>query len=411
MDPVEDALDERLGRLLRLAQHADPQSVVDTLSLTAGELGAWDLQLYLVDYQYSSLRPATPGAVGDGERQPFRLDGTVAGRVFASAVPLALEADGGWQIWVPVTEGACRVGVLAVVVAEASAEIEARLVELGLAAGHLILSAAAYTDHWSNLRRSRTMSLAAEIQWSVLPPLTFTIAGTTVAGLLEPAYDVAGDCFDYSLNGNDLDIVVFDAMGHGLGSAVLASLALSTYRHARREGSSRDPRSLLRAVDSVIADHAQGTSFVTAIAVKLDIVSGRVRWTSAGHPEPLHVRKRRAVAAQGTGVAPPLGLMSLAGPDLDMPLVEVDLEPGDGLLLYTDGVTEARDLSGEEFGEDRLRDFLERSSSAGLAPAETLRHLIGSVTEHNVAPLRDDATTVLVRWTGAAPRRRSQPDR
>ncbi|MBI4943565.1 MAG: serine/threonine-protein phosphatase [Actinobacteria bacterium] len=406
-DPVEDRLHERIGRLLRLAQHADPQSVVDTLSLTAAELDCSDVALYLVDYQHTTLRPAST-ARGRGEA-PLRLDGTVAGRVFTSGQPHRVAADDGWDVWVPVTEGAQRAGVLRVRMPERDDVREAFIVELGLAAGHLVVSAGAYTDHWATARRGREMSLPAEIQWSILPPLTFAVGGTTVAGLLEPAYDVAGDCFDYSLNGNDLDIVVFDAMGHGLASSVLASLAMSAYRHRRREGGHDDPRSLLRAVDAVVADYAHGDAFVTGIAARLDIVTGALVWTSAGHPEPLHVRSGHTLAPKDAEPAPPLGLLAWAGRDLDLGLTRVDLEPGDGVLLYTDGVTEARDATGEEFGEERLRDFLERTTASLLDPAETLRHLIRSVTEHNDVPLRDDATTAYVRWDGAAPARRSQP--
>ncbi len=109
-DPVEDRLHERIGRLLRLAQHADPQSVVDTLSLTAAELDCSQVALFLVDYQHTTLRPASTARGRDDE--PLRLDGTVAGRVFASGQPHCVAADDGWDVWVPVTVGAQRAGVL-----------------------------------------------------------------------------------------------------------------------------------------------------------------------------------------------------------------------------------------------------------------------------------------------------------
>ena len=169
-------------------------------------------------------------------------------------------------------------------------------VELGIAAAHLVSTANGYTDRLILLRRRQGMSLAAEIQWGVLPPLTFSIDGTTVAGLLEPAYDVGGDCFDYALNGDVLDIAVFDAMGHGLRSAVLGSLAVSAYRNSRRSDQPRDLRTLLRDVDAVIADYAHGDGFVTALFAQLDITTGSLQWVSAGHPAPLHVRHASVMA-------------------------------------------------------------------------------------------------------------------
>ena len=267
----------------------------------------------------------------------------------------------------PVVERAQRLGVLAMTLPSWDERMEEFCVELGIAAAHLVSTANGYTDRLILLRRRQGMSLAAEIQWGVLPPLTFSIDGTTVAGLLEPAYDVGGDCFDYALNGDVLDIAVFDAMGHGLRSAVLGSLAVSAYRNSRRSDQPRDLRTLLRDVDAVISDYAHGDGFVTALFAQLDITTGSLQWVSAGHPPPLHVRHASVMAPVEARVAAPLGL-NIWADVLDFDVVHASMEPGDGVLLYTDGVIEARDPAGEEFGEARLRDLLERESSSGLPP-------------------------------------------
>src|SRR5580765_3411830 len=240
-DPL-DPLDRPVGRLLRLAQAADPQQVVETLSMTVAELGGTDVVLYLVDYDHSRLKPH-PDVLPHGEMPVVASpEGSMAGRVFVSGVPLAAEREDGWHVWVPVVERAERLGVLAMTLPEWNDRIEELCVELGIAAAHLVATASGYTDRLILLRRRKGMSLAAEIQWGILPPLAFSIDGTTVAGLLEPAYDVGGDCFDYSLNGDVLDFAVFDAMGHGLRSAALGSLAVSAYRNSRRRESPRDLR-------------------------------------------------------------------------------------------------------------------------------------------------------------------------
>ncbi|GGT57193.1 hypothetical protein GCM10010271_71150 [Streptomyces kurssanovii] len=78
------------------------------------------------------------------------------------------------------------------------------------------------------------MSVASEMQWSLLPPLTMTVPQVQVAGILEPAYGVAGDSFDYALNDNILHVAMIDAMGHDLAAATMATVAVGAYRHARR---------------------------------------------------------------------------------------------------------------------------------------------------------------------------------
>ena len=406
MTAPADPLERQVGRLLRLAQVADPQQVVETLSMTVAELGGSDVVLFLVDYDQSRLKPH-PDVLPHGDRpEVASLEGSMAGRVFVSGRPLGAQREDGWHVWVPVLERAQKLGVLSMILPTWDEDMEEFCVELGIAAAHLVSTAAGYTDRLHLLRRRKDMSLAAEMQWGILPPLTFVIDGTTVAGLLEPAYEVGGDCFDYSLNGDVLDFVMFDAMGHGLRSAVLGSLAVSAYRNARREHSPADLRSLLRAVDTVISEYAGGDAFVTALFAQLDIISGRLQWATAGHPPPLHVRRASTLPPVDVRPAAPLGLNDWVGAADVCEVVETSLEPGDSLLLYTDGVIEARDPNGEEFGEARLRDLLERESTSGREPAETLRRLVRSVLTHHGSRLRDDASTLYLRWDAAAEPRR-----
>lgn len=395
-----------MGRLLRLAQAADPQRVVETLSMTVAELGGSDVVLFLADYDHSQLRPH-PDVLPHGE-QPgvVSLEGSMAGRVFVSQRTLAAEREDGWHVWVPVAERSQMLGVLSMTLPSWDEQVEAFCVELGIAAAHLVITADGYTDRLVRLRRGRNMSLAAEMQWGILPPLTFGMDGTTVAGLLEPAYDVGGDCFDYSLNGNVLDFAVFDAMGHGLHSAVLGSLAVSAYRNARREGGCAGVASLVRDVDAVIAGYAGGESFVTGLLAQLDVTTGHLVWASAGHPAPLHVRRAGVLPTVEAPPATPLGLHALLGGTGCPEVVEIDLEPGDAVLLYTDGVIEARDPHGVDFGEPRLRDLLERESSSGREPAEVLRRLARSVLTYHGTLLSDDASMLYLRWDSAAAHRR-----
>lgn len=401
-----DPLDRPVGRLLRLAQAADPQQVVETLSLTIAELGGCDVVLFLIDYDHSRLKPH-PDVLPHGEDPSVvSLEGSMAGRVFMSGRPLSAKRDDGWHVWVPVAERAQKLGVLSMTLPHWDEQVESLCVELGIAAAHLVSTADGYTDRLHLLRRRKEMSLAAEMQWGVLPPLSFSMDGTNIAGLMEPAYEVGGDCFDYSLNGDLLDIAMFDAMGHGLRSAVLGSLAVSAYRNTRRGSRLADLPTLLTEVDAVIAEYAGGESFVTGLFAQLDVTNGRLRWATAGHPEPLHVRHGATLETVRARPAAPLGLGSFVQHPGGVEVVETSLEPGDGVLFYTDGVVDARNPEGEEFGVGRLADLLERASTSGLDATEVLRRLVQSVLEHHGARLRDDASTLYLRWESPAATRR-----
>ena len=401
-----DPLDRPVGRLLRLAQAADPQQVVETLSMTVAELGGSDVVLFLVDYDHSRLTPH-PDVLPHGEQPTVvSLEGSMAGRVFVSGEPLGAQREDGWHVWVPVAERAQKLGVLSMTLPTWDDQVRDLCVELGIAAAHLVSTANGYTDRLHLLRRRKEMSLDAEIQWGVLPPLTFSIDGTTVAGMLEPAYEVGGDCFDYSLNGDVLDIAIFDAMGHGLRSAALGSLAVSAYRNTRRNRRPADLPTLLFEVDAVISAYAREEAFVTGLFMQLDITTGHLQWVTGGHPAPLHVRRANTLPPVAVRPSAPLGLNAWLEAATDVDVIETSLEPGDALLLYTDGVVDARDREGEEFGEDRLIDLLERESTSGREPAEVLRRLVQSVLTYNGAPLRDDASTLYLRWDTAAASRR-----
>ena len=149
--------------------------------------------------------------------------------------------------------------------------------------------------------------------------------------MLEPAYEVGGDCFDYALNGSRLDLAMMDSMGHGLHSAIVAGLAVSSYRHDRREA--RTLELIHRNLDTIVADEA-GEAFVTGQIGHVDLVTGAFSWINAGHPPPLLVRQGQLVGFIDGPVNPPWGVG--AG---DASATSSPLEPGDSLLFYTDGVT------------------------------------------------------------------------
>jgi serine phosphatase RsbU (regulator of sigma subunit) len=238
------------------------------------------------------------------------------------------------------------------------------------------------------------MRLPAEIQWRLLPPTTVSTDRVSLAGLLEPWDEVGGDAFDYAMNDGRLQVALFDAMGHGLTATLLATLTVGAYRNARR--ARLDLPRLYEVVDRAIAAQFHREHFVTGLLLDLDIDTGELRWVSAGHLPPLLLRQDRRVKPLTARPATPLGLRFI---DRAPPVHSVQLEPGDRLVLYTDGVVEAR-RKGQFFSEERLADFVVRASASGHAGPEVLRRLIKAVLEHQDGMLQDDATILLLEWTG-----------
>ena len=192
--------------------------------------------------------------------------------------------------------------------------------------------------------------------------------------------------------------MVIDAVGHGLPAALLAGVAISAYRHGRRNG--LDLPGLATAVDDAIAGQIGGSQFATAVLVRLNLDTGVLAWINAGHPQPLILRGSSLVDLPHCPPARPLGL--LAG----RPAVGgTRLEPGDRLLLYTDGITEARSPTGDFFGEGRLADHVSAAASSGDPTPETVRRLMAGVLAHQGGRLQDDASVVVLEWLTGAHRR------
>lgn len=388
-----------LARLLRAHQSAVPDGFAESIAYAILGMGGRDVVLFVIDYAHVELTPH-PDVLPHGE-QPVvaSLDGSIAGRAFTSQSALAAERDDGWHVWVPVSDRADRLGVLAMTLPTWDEEIETQCVELGLAVAPLFIASAQYTDLPHLLRRRQRMDLPAEMQWALLPPLSFSAAGASVAGLVEPAYEVGGDCFDYAYNNGQLDFAIFDMVGHGLRSAVLASLVVGAYRHGRRAG--QDLPELARTIDDAARTHPGDIAFATAILARLDVRRGHLSWITCGHPQPLLARRGSVLPALKVITGLPLGMGAFGR--VDGEIVEVDLEPGDAVLLYTDGVVEAQVPDGDFFGEDRLRDLLAREHAGGQSPQEVIRRLVRTTMEHTAdSGLRDDASMLYVHWAGPA---------
>jgi hypothetical protein len=381
--------------LLRTSHHLPATRLGTVVAEHARLLGALEAVVYLADYPQHVLVPV-PGE-GAPQRQEVTIDGSTAGRAFRRVEPVrSPRSDGPGHLWLPLLDGAERIGVLELVV---DGEPDDAFVEeartFASLVSELVVTRDAYSDTFSRLRRRQPLSLAAEIQWELLPPLTYASDRVVITGALEPAYDIGGDTFDYAANDPVVDLLVLDAVGHGLPAALLASAAVGAYRHGRRNG--HDLPDIAAAMDAVIAGQFTASQFATAVVARLDKHTGLLQWVNCGHPDPVIVRDGVLVHPPSCPPTRPLGLQA-AKPEL----CSTHLRPGDRLVLYTDGVVEARSPSGEFFGEERLADLIVRAARAGEVPPETMRRLMGSVMQHQAGQLQDDASIVLVEWrTGA----------
>jgi serine phosphatase RsbU (regulator of sigma subunit) len=299
------------------------------------------------------------------------------------------------RLWVPLLDGADRLGVLEFVLTSAGDLYDPCLREqcrwFAALLGHLIASKEPYGDDLQRCRLSQPRSASAELIWQQLPPLTAATEAFTVAGMLEPSYDIGGDAFDYALSDHTVSLAIFDAVGHGLQAGLQASVTLAGYRSARRDG--RGVYDQARAIDDALSTAFPGGTFVTGVLGELDVASGRLRYINAGHPPPLLLRNGRVVRELRRGRRLPFGLETQG-----LTVGEEYLQPGDWLALYTDGVVEARNASGEWFGEERLAELLTHEIAAGQPPPETLRRVDHALLQHQSGLLQDDASILLATW-------------
>ncbi|GIH72598.1 PP2C family protein-serine/threonine phosphatase [Sphaerimonospora thailandensis] len=400
------------GRLLGGLVRDHPLTPLGDLAASVIEharpLGFSEIMIYVASLRPLYLVPL-PGQrdVHGQPLKPIPIDTTIAGRAFRNlevvqarpttdpSVADAAEPLGGEgprRLWVPMIDSTERIGVLGVTVPVADADTAQVAAELGGLIALMVVSKRGSSDAYTRLVRAEEMRLSAEVLWRLMPVRTFATDTFIVSATLEPAYSVGGDAFDYALDGDTLRLGIFDAMGHDLSAGLTATIALGSYRNNRR----RDIGLLATsdAADEAIAGQFDGSRFATGILADLNIRTGWLSWVNRGHPPPLLLRHGRLAAVLESPPDTPMGLA--LGPAAV--LARRQLEPGDRLLLYTDGVVEAQTPEGEMFGLERFTDFVIRREVDGVSAPETLRRLVHSILLHQRGQLQDDATVMLVEW-------------
>ena len=234
------ALTDLVGRLLPALDTAFPTDLVGVLAgFLAEHADADSVELLLADYELEHLvrvRADEPAA----SARSVPVPGTPAGQAYTTQQVVAVPDDGEYTtVYVPVSLRAERLGVLRVRLAGATPpDVLAGLLQVATVTAYVVFGAGRFTDMYELARRRKPLALDAEMQWNLLPVRAFAGPHFEIAGQLMPAYEVGGDCFDYSVKSTGLYLTVSDAMGHGVQASLLDTPAICTLRNSRRAGGS-----------------------------------------------------------------------------------------------------------------------------------------------------------------------------
>ncbi|MGW2560549.1 PP2C family protein-serine/threonine phosphatase [Streptomyces sp. NPDC001514] len=393
VDRSEGFGERLLGVLLDRAHEMPPQLIAPLIAEEVARVGGRDISILLQDYAQLLLVPLPGRGLTVGEPEP--IGDSHAGTAFLYATPVEVPQADGVRMYLPLLDGSDQVGVLALTLETLDDDDRRLLRRLAGLIADMLVTKHSYTDQFFLTRRREPMSVAAEIQWSLLPPLAMSVPQVAVAGILEPAYNVAGDSFDYALNDDILHVAVVDAMGHGLNAATMATVAIGAYRHSRRAGIGLSE--IYAFMDRAIDEQFGPEHFVTAQMMRLNIATGHLQWVNAGHPAPLLIRNRQVLRQLEGPTTFPVGFGG------EEPQVsEQVLQRGDRVLCFTDGLIEEHEAGEEQFGEEQLIHWVNRIEQAEEGVRAVVRSLSHALKQERGGSTSDDATLFLIEWRGGA---------
>jgi serine phosphatase RsbU (regulator of sigma subunit) len=384
-----------LGLLLARAEAAAPVGVVDATAAALLEmLDARDVSFLIADFSGRSLNRLShtvasekPGSRSRETSVRVPLEGTPYREALAGQRSVLLREGDDTRILAPVTSRGEAVGVLELILPFEPTAITVKDVELAAhQLAYMVIANRRYTDLFEWGQRTVPLSLAAEIQRRLLPA-SFTCEADqfTLAGWLEPAGEVGGDTFDFSLDRDTLHVSMTDAMGHSVESALLATLVVGALRNTRRRGAGLIEQA--QSAHEALLGYAKDGGFVTGQLVRVDLLAQSARVVNAGHPRPFRLRNGRAEEVD-LAANPPFGLYAGASwSEQDFPL-----EAGDRVIFLTDGMLE-RNAGSLDIPALIL-------ASGHLHPRETIHYLTHAVLDAADGELRDDATALCLDWHG-----------
>ncbi|MEU6538462.1 PP2C family protein-serine/threonine phosphatase [Streptomyces sp. NPDC047000] len=354
--------------------------------------GATGTDLLLADYATAVLLPVNGPTSG---RAPVPVHGSPAGRAFGAQEPFLEEpARGTVRAHLPVTVRGDRIGVLCVDLpdGERARRDLGELAEIAEVLGHALLVAERDTDVYVRARRRDRLTLAAEMQWQLLPGRSCSRPEFDLGAQLEPAYAVHGDNFDWSASGDRLTLYVTNGTGEGIEAALLTNLAVNALRNARRAGIPLSEQAAL--ADQAVYGHYRGRSHLAVLMLEFDLATGQARVVDAGSPWLLRLRAG-VVEPVPLDAQLPLGMFE----ETEYVAQEFRLEPGDRLVFASDGVYDVVSPSGETYGDAALARAVRATRL--LPAAEVPRAVLRELSGHRGTPeVKDDALVMCLDWRG-----------
>ncbi|MFC8228566.1 PP2C family protein-serine/threonine phosphatase [Streptomyces sp. NPDC057287] len=386
-----DGRDLELGELLAAAESAPPGESVGVIAHDLRKrFGAESVSFLFVDLMGQRLLRLTAPAEGDmtDTAEQICLQDSIYDTVLRSQRQhVEPDSQGGRRVISPVSNRGDCIGVLEVTLQSADDTVLGQISEAAHALAYIIVTDRRFTDLYHAGRRTTRTSLAAEIQHQLLPSASCCEAPQfTLAAGLVPADDIGGDTYDYTLDQDTLHLSITDAMGHDTDSALLATLVTAALRGARRTGC--DALHQAHRAHEALLTHSRGLATGQLMCIRLE--TGTCELVNAGHPWPLRLR---AGATEVEEVQLAVNLPFGVAAPTSYQLQELQLHPGDRLVLLTDGMQERGAAVVD------LASLLVDTRASH--PREAVRALTTAVLDACRGNLKDDATVVILDWHGA----------
>lgn len=378
----------------RVLRGVQPHALLDGLRSALQEhFGARSVDLLMADYSLTELRRVT---LLPYTAEPIPVSGTTAGKAFTAQQATFDTDENGVRAHLPVTVRGDGIGVLVVTLPEEpEPPVWAELGRFAEALGHEVFVADRDTDLYVQARRSSRLTLAAEMQWQLLPGRACARPEFALGGQLEPAYAIYGDCFDWSASAHKLAVTLINGMGEGTSAALLTNLAINALRNARRAGIGLDAQAEL--ADQAIYAQYRGQEHVAALLLEFDLATGEIDAVDAGSPRLWRLRDGKAERLVFDEQLP-LGTFE----DTTYTIERLQALPGDRFVFVSDGVYNVPGVHGEPYGD---RDLIQAVVATASLPAS---HVPGAVLdelrsrrEGDLAA--DDAMIVCLDWFGSNP--------